>query len=288
MMEKNISVGLVSLGCPRNLVDSEVILGILRKNGFRISNRIDRCDAAVINTCSFVEDARKESVDLIMRAIDLKKEGRVRKIIVCGCLPQRYPEELKKELGEVDAFLGVSDFPKISRILRDCLEDKRPAEIDPQPDFLYDHTSPRMRITPKHYAYVKLTEGCGNRCSYCVIPSVRGELRSRAMGSVVDEVRMLSRGKKLSEINLVGQDITSYGMDRYKKPMLADLLKKVSALKRPRWLRLLYTHPAHYTDELIEVIQSEKGICRYLDLPLQHINDKVLKAMNRGVTKKRS
>ncbi|MDD5449734.1 MAG: 30S ribosomal protein S12 methylthiotransferase RimO [Candidatus Omnitrophica bacterium] len=281
------TIGLISLGCPRNLVDSEIMLGLLKKDGFKVTEDLSRCDSAVINTCSFIEDAKKESIDLILRVIDLKKENRIKSIIVAGCLPQRYPSELNKELKEIDAFIGTSDFIKLPRIVRDTLKGKRILEVSKRPSFLADHTHARSLITPDHLVYLKIAEGCNNRCSYCVIPAIRGVLRSRRMKSLLKETRALTAAHKISEINLIGQDTTLYGTDHGGKPLLSELLKKLAGLKAARWLRLLYTHPEHYTDELIAVIKNEPSICKYADLPLQHINGRVLKSMNRGINKKK-
>lgn len=279
------TVVLISLGCPRNLVDSEVMLGLLKKGGFKITQDFKRCDAAIINTCAFIEDAKRESIDLIMQVIELKKENKLKSVIVTGCLPQRYLTELKKELKEVDAFLGTGDFTGIAQTLRGALKGRAVSKVSMRPDFLYDHTLPRDLITPRHFVYLKLSEGCNNHCSYCVIPKIRGRLRSRDMDSALKEIGAISKRHKISEINLIGQDITLYGTDLYGEPALAGLLKKLTALKAARWIRLLYTHPEHYTDELINVIKAEPSICKYLDLPLQHINDRILSLMNRNTKK---
>ncbi len=279
-------VAVINLGCPRNLVDSEVMIGLLEKSGYIITEDFDECDVAVINTCAFVEDAKKESIDLILRVIELKKEHKVKAIIVTGCLPQRYFRQLKKELIEVDAFLGTNNFIRIPETVQAVLSGSRPRVAPGGRNFLYDHTYPRSLITPKHSVYVKLAEGCNNVCSYCVIPKIRGRLRSRSSASIIKEIRDISKGAGISEINLIGQDITLYGTDLYGAAKLGTLLKKVAGLKAARWIRLLYTHPAHYTDELIEVVKDEPSVCRYLDIPLQHINDRILKLMNRRISKR--
>jgi len=280
------TIGLISLGCPRNLVDSEVMIGLLKKSGFRIAADISKCDAAVVNTCAFIEDAKKESVDLILQLVQLKKEKKIKSIIVTGCLPQRYPRELRVELPEVDAFLGTGDFIELPQTIRKTLKGKSCDRISRVPSFLSDHTNQRGLITPFHFIYLKLSEGCNNRCTYCIIPRIRGKLRSRRINSLLTEVRGLSKKHKISEINLVGQDTTLYGTDLYQRPGLVKLLKKLTALKMARWIRLLYTHPEHYTDDLIDIIKNEPSICKYIDLPFQHINDRVLKSMNRKTTRK--
>lgn len=281
-----MKVGLISLGCPRNLVDSEVMLGLLKKSGFKITEDFSDCDAAIINTCSFIEDAKKESLDLIFQLVRLKKERKIGSIIVAGCLPQRYLKELKKELKEVDAFVGTSDFIKIPEIVKKTLKKDKVSEVSATPSFLADHTLPRDLITPKHSIYLKVAEGCANNCSYCVIPKIRGTLRSRAVESLLSEARQLSKRHLISEINLIGQDITLYGADLYGEPRLAELLRRLLKLKLAKWHRLLYTHPEHYTDDLIDIVKNEPAVCKYLDLPLQHINNKILKSMNRKITKK--
>jgi len=278
------TVNIISLGCPRNLVDSEVMLGLLKDAGFKISDEIEGTDTVVVNTCSFIEDAKKESVDVILQLVDLKKRGKIKYLLVSGCLAQRYKTELKDELKEADAFIGVGDVQNIVNVVKSLSNSKKIIKITKSPKFLYKDTSPRLFITPSHYAYVKIQEGCINRCSYCVIPDLRGDYRSRAIGSVVKEAEALLG--RVSEINLIGQDTTLYGKDRYGKILLPELIKRLSKLpKKEAWIRLLYTHPAHFTDELIEVIR-DCAVCKYVDLPIQHINNKILEKMNRGVKKK--
>ena len=278
------TVNIISLGCPRNLVDSEVMLGMLKDAGFKISDEIEGTDTVVVNTCSFIEDAKKESVDVILQLVDLKKRGKIKYLLVSGCLVQRYKTELKDELKEADAFIGVGDIQSIVNVVKSLSNSKKIIKIAKTPKFLYKDTSPRLFITPSHYAYVKIQEGCINRCSYCVIPDLRGDYRSRAIGSVVKEAEALLG--RVSEINLIGQDTTLYGKDRYGKMLLPELIKRLSRLpKKEAWIRLLYTHPAHFTDELIEVIR-DCAVCKYVDLPIQHINNKILEKMNRGVKKK--
>jgi len=282
---RNRSVNIISLGCPRNLVDSEVILGLLKKANFRISENIEGTDTVIVNTCAFIEDAKKESIDVILQLADLKKQNKISHIIVSGCLSQRYKDVLGDEMKEVDGFIGVGDIKNIVDTINTLSSKKKTVNITKQPKFLYDHTDPRLFITPRHYAYVKIQEGCINRCSYCVIPDLRGGYRSRSLDSVVKETEALLNKKNpvVSEINLIGQDTTLYGIDLYKKKMLAELLKKLSKLpKKEAWIRLLYTHPAHFTDELITVLK-EFPVCKYVDLPIQHIDDGILKKMNRGI-----
>ena len=253
-------IGIVSLGCPRNLVDSEAILGNLKNKDYKIVD-LTQADIAIVNTCSFIKEAKEESIDTILELIDLKKSGKLKKIIVSGCLPQRYKEELKSHLKEVDAFVGRLSL------------DKFPQE--------------RYSLVPKHFTYVKVCEGCDNSCSYCVIPNIKGKFRSRPIEDIIGEIKLKDR-QSTKEINIIGQDITLYGTDIYKRPSLTKLLKQtLENTKNIRWFRLLYTYPAHIDDELIELIRKEKRICKYIDLPIQHVNDRILKLMNRKITKEK-
>jgi ribosomal protein S12 methylthiotransferase len=280
-------VAITSLGCPRNLVDSEVLLGTLKRHGYTVSGADKNPDLLVINTCSFIQSAREESVDAIMEAANLKREGKVGRIVVCGCLPQLYKGKLLDELPEVDAVFGTSDFAKLSSYLKKIERGARHEVVSKKVDYLYDDSSPRALLTPKHYAYIKVSEGCDNFCSYCIISRLRGRLRSRTVESVLKEIKNVSRSGSVKELEIVGQDTTLFGKDNYGRPMLAELLKRASCLKNSvEWIRVLYTHPAHYTDELIDTIAGEDKICKYLDIPIQHASDRMLKNMNRK-TKKR-
>ncbi|MBA7582941.1 30S ribosomal protein S12 methylthiotransferase RimO [Candidatus Atribacteria bacterium 1244-E10-H5-B2] len=282
-------IGIKSLGCPKNFVDTEVICGKLREKGYQISEKIDNSDIVIINTCSFIRDAVEESIEEILNLIKLKKEGKIKHIIVTGCLPQRYKDDnLYQEFPEVDAFLGVGDLLVVDNVIKRVLQGEQIYKVSPEPKFLYNHNTPRTILTPQHYAYIKISEGCQNNCSYCLIPRIRGNHRSRKMEDIIEEVKLISEKQNLSEIILIGQDTTSYGIDLYGEYRLAELLKKLSLLElnNLKWIRLLYTHPTYYNDELIEVIASYPKICSYLDLPLQHISDKILKRMNRPVKKR--
>ncbi|HTZ11990.1 MAG TPA: MiaB/RimO family radical SAM methylthiotransferase [Candidatus Margulisiibacteriota bacterium] len=247
-------IGILSLGCPRNLVDSENILGRLKRKGFSVSDDITKADVALVNTCSFIEDARKESIEAILDLVELKKEGKLRKIIVYGCLAQRYKDELRKSLPEVDAFVG-----KVS----------------------LNHETQRFPLTPKHYAYLKICEGCINNCSFCVIPKIKGRFRSLDTASLLKKVEAFNR-QKISELNIIGQDITGYGMDNYGGARLAWLIKRIlKSAPDIRWLRLLYLYPSRVNEELLRLIAAEPQLCRYIDLPIQHINGRILKLMRR-------
>lgn len=251
-------VGVINLGCARNLVDSQMILGRLKKNGHRIVD-VEHADIAIVNTCSFIEDARKESIDTILELIELKKQGKIKKVIVAGCLAQRYGKDLVKELKDVDAFVGT---PSLNR----------------------DDMPTQHLLTPKHFAYVKICESCFNACSFCAIPKIKGKFVSRSIESIAKEVQGLDK-QGVKEVNIIGQDITAYGMDIYRQKSLAKLLSHICKdLKNIQWIRLLYAFPAHVTDELIDVMASEPKITPYIDIPLQHISDPLLKNMNRNIT----
>jgi ribosomal protein S12 methylthiotransferase len=251
-------VGVINLGCARNLVDAQMMLGRLKKNCHRIV-KPEQAQTVIVNTCSFIEQARQESIDTILDLIELKKEGKIKKVIVAGCLAQRYGKDLAKEFSEVDAFIGT---PTLSR-------EGNPAQ---------------MQLTPKHFAYVKICESCYNACSFCAIPKIKGKFISRTIESIVKEVAALD-AQGVKEINIIGQDITAYGMDLYRQKSLARLLKELArVIKNIEWIRLLYAFPAHVTDELIEVIAQEPKICKYIDMPLQHISGHILLEQNRNIT----
>jgi len=273
-------VGIISLGCPRNLVDSEVMMGLLKSKGYELVDNIADSDIAIVNTCAFIEDAKIESINTIFDLAGLKKKKRIKYIIAAGCLAQRYKDRLKRELKEVDGFVGTGDIESIDKVISDI--SKRPLLVSKTPEFIYNHTDPRDLITPPHYVYIKIQEGCNNRCSYCVIPQLRGRLRSRPIESILKEIKSLSRNNNISELILIGQDTTSYGCDLYKRKRLPELLRRIARMNKTKWVRLLYTHPAHYSRELIKTIKDEENVCKYLDLPIQHISDRILKRMNRN------
>jgi len=251
-------VGVINLGCARNLVDAQMMLGRLKKNGHRIV-QTQEAETVIVNTCSFIEEARQESIDTILDLLQLKKEGKIKKVIVAGCLAQRYGKDLAQEFSEVDAFIGT---PTLDR-------EEMPAQL---------------QLTPKHFAYVKICESCFNACSFCAIPKIKGKFVSRTIESIVKEVKALD-AQGVKEINIIGQDITAYGMDLYRERSLARLLKElVGIIKNIEWIRLLYAFPSHVTDDLISVIAQEPRICKYIDMPLQHISDHILLEQNRNIT----
>ena len=305
--DRLLSVSVVTLGCPKNQVDSEVMQGLLERDGFRLIDEPERAEVVVVNTCGFIDQAKEESIDTIVRLAKLKRSGKCRVLIATGCLTQRYAGDLLKEIPELDGVTGTGDFQKIAEICRERLKSRRGQISNLSPDekgtttipvsftehmaFLYDEATPRRRIGPKHSAYVKVSEGCNYRCSFCAIPSFRGDLKSRPIESVVREVEQLgSEGVK--EINLIAQSLTSYGWDwrqsgeKRDDGALVRLLKKLAPIGGVEWIRLFYTYPTDFTEPLIELLANERKLCRYVDLPLQHINDRLLKAMNRKGTKR--
>ncbi|HUI05414.1 MAG TPA: 30S ribosomal protein S12 methylthiotransferase RimO [Verrucomicrobiae bacterium] len=334
-----LKVGLVSLGCAKNLVDSEVMLGSLVRDGMMLTEDAREADVVIVNTCGFIDGAKRESIDAVLKANELRQTGRCKALIVAGCLTQRYPKDLQKELPEVDAIVGLNEVPRIGQIVREVLGRvgqasslSSPKEMDRQDAYptlfwsgparyVPDYGAPRFRLTPTHYAYVKIAEGCNHPCTFCSIPRIRGRHRSRPMDDVLAEIRALV-ANGVREINLISQDTTFYGKDLHSippvtlsaakglatenreicrrttddplrfrfaqndkagdgAPTLAELLRAIQQIPGEFWVRLLYTHPAHWTDELIETMAAGDKICRYVDMPLQHINDRMLERMRR-------
>lgn len=277
---KKLKVALVSLGCPKNLVDAEVMLGHLPAERFEITAQEDQADIIVVNTCSFIQDAKEESIETILDVADHKQSGNCRMLIVSGCLPQRYQEELARQLPEVDLFMGTGDAPRIVALIEQQLgRDHASTEIG-TPDYLYDHSTPRVNSSPFYTSYIKIADGCSNHCSYCIIPQLRGALRSRSIDSVVEEARRLA-DSGVREINLIAQDITAYGADLGDGTAIEPLLRALVKIESLDWIRLLYAYPDGIRDELIDLMAKEEKICNYLDLPLQHIDDRILQQMNR-------
>jgi len=294
-----------SLGCPKNRLDTEVMLGTLALSGYALAERLEDADVAVINTCSFIESAREESIAAILEVAEQRASGRLRALLVAGCLPQRYGAELARELPEVDAFLGTGTFPRIAEILDEVLEGGPPAASTPGSEgravalrrrpgiyveagrtHLYDEHAPRLLIGPRHSAYVKIAEGCDRICAFCAIPGIRGRFQSRTLGSLRAEARQLAAGGA-RELNLVAQDSTSWGKDLPGRPRLAALLRELAAdpeLEGVAWIRLLYVYPSAVSDELVEVLGSGGRVLPYVDVPLQHASNPVLRAMQRGTT----
>lgn len=276
-----MKISLITLGCPKNLVDSETILGYLAKSNYTLSADWKNSDIVIINTCAFLKSAVREAEQWINKVIAYKKKGKVKKIIVAGCYPQQDSTTLLRKFPPIDSIIGIDNLSKIAKI---CVFESSAQNIKKNPEYIADYKTPRL-VTTNHYAYLKIADGCDNFCTYCLIPQIRGRFRSRKINDIISEARNLAQ-KGIKEIILIAQDTTLYGKDIYDRLSLAKLLKNLVRIKELQWLRILYTHPAHWTDELIQVYQDHPQICRYIDLPLQHISDTVLKMMNRPYTRK--
>ncbi len=273
-------IALITLGCPKNLVDAEVMLGLLDEAGHTLVEDPRGADIAIVNTCSFISSAVEESKSVVEECVALKRDGLLGGVLVAGCLPQRYGDDTFEVLPGVDGVVGCSAFDRIVEAAEALAASPRVSIVE-EPVRIYDHLSPRVLATPPHLAYVKISEGCDNRCRYCTIPSIRGALRSRDPDSVVEEARsLLDIGVR--EINLIAQDTTAYGTDIASYSLLPALITRLSRLGVP-WIRLLYTHPARVTDELLSTMAKETGIVPYIDVPIQHVSDSVLAAMGRGI-----
>ncbi len=276
------SFHLVSLGCPKNFVDAEVLAGILVRGGFRPSQRPETADTVIVNTCAFILPAKEESIEAILAAADLKQKGHVRRLVVTGCLPQRYGRTLHREIPEIDLCLGVDGIPEIASRMAALETPECPPPRYPTrpPRFLMDAGLPRHELAASFTAFLKIADGCSNRCSYCVIPSIRGRARSRPPDDVLAEAEALvARGAK--EIILVAQDTTAYGRDLKGRPHVAELLAGLGAIGGLRWIRLLYAYPHRIDEKLLSAMAANPKICRYLDIPIQHIADGILRAMGR-------
>lgn len=278
-----LKVGLISLGCAKNSVDAEVILGLLKQAGFSLTDSERDADILIVNTCGFISSAKEESINAILDAAQYKKTASCKALIVTGCLAQRYKDELLAEIPEIDGLIGTGEIPRIVSVVNQAIEGLKPAHVD-VPTFIYDHDMPRVISTPRYSAYLKVAEGCNNRCTYCAIPEIRGNYRSRSIESVVAEAKRLGL-EGVRELNLIAQDTTRYGLDLYGEYKLGTLLKEINEIDEISWLRILYAYPTHFTDELIEIMAKYDKICKYIDLPLQHADDKILREMNRRGTK---
>ena len=272
---------IVSLGCARNLVDSEVMAGLLQQNHYELVPEPADADIVLINTCGFIDAAKAESIDTIIGISRLKEEGKIKKLVVAGCLAQRYSDELAKELPEVDLFIGTGEVPKVAEILREREANKIPRQYVGIPQYLYDHATPRLRNSPSHTAFVKVSEGCDHKCAFCIIPQLRGPHRSRSIDSVVQETFLLA-GQGVKEINLIAQDLTAYGRDRRDGTTLCALLRKIIEVPEVAWIRLLYAYPNFLDEPLLKLICESDKICKYLDIPFQHVSPRLLQKMRRG------
>ena len=297
-----MKIGLVSLGCPKNLVDGEVMLGLARQAGHDITAEAHDADVIVVNTCAFIDNAKQESIDAILEMAHHKRDGKCSRLIVTGCLAERYRDELAKEIPEIDAFLGTGEVPGIVGAVEagDARGDARSqpltfhrpsaprtSDLTPRglPTYIYDADTPRVQTTPRHFAYVKVAEGCDYTCAFCIIPTLRGKYRSRTQASIVAEARALaSRGVK--ELLLISQDTTFYGIDRSERGALARLLRELNGIDGLEWIRLLYLYPTTITDDVLAAMAECEKVCRYVDLPLQHASADVLKRMRRPGNRK--
>ena len=278
-----MNILFVSLGCDKNLVDSEVMLGLLANHGHQMVDSEEDADVIVVNTCCFINDAKEESIQTILEMAEYKKAGSIKALIVTGCLAQRYKQEIMDEIEEVDAVLGTTSYDKIVEVIDEALQGHKSLELT-DIDALPTVDSKRLVTTGGHFAYLKIAEGCDKHCTYCIIPKIRGNFRSVPMERLIKEARdLVEQGVK--EIILVAQETTLYGVDLYGKKSLHVLLKELCKIGGLRWIRILYCYPEEITDELIQVIKEEDKICNYLDIPIQHASDGVLKRMGRRTSK---
>lgn len=271
-------IGMISLGCPKNQVDAEMMLSSLCDDGFEIVGEVEGADIVIINTCGFIGDAKKEAIDTILEVCQLKEEGSVGAVVVTGCLAQRYKEEIMNEIPEVDAVVGIGANGDIAKVCREVLKNKKVNVFPPKLSLPLE--GGRVLTTPSHYAYLKIAEGCSNCCTYCAIPKIRGKFRSREMENIIAEAKSLAENG-VKELIVVAQDTTKYGIDLYGELKLSELLRELCKIDGIEWIRTLYCYPESITDELIETMASEKKICKYIDIPLQHCDGDVLKRMNR-------
>ncbi len=278
------TIALVSLGCSKNLVDSEVMLNILSNNDFEVINNEINAEVIIVNTCGFIESAKEESITSIIEMGQYKQKGKCKVLIVSGCLAERYREQLLDEIPEVDAVVGTGDYKDILEILEEAYKGEKVIRYGNQEAVNIDEL-PRIISTMGTYAYLKIAEGCDNKCTYCIIPSLRGRYRSRKFESIIEEAKHLANNG-IKEIIVIAQDTTRYGIDIYNKYMLPELLKTLAKIEGIEWIRVLYAYPDNFTDDLIEVMANEEKICKYIDIPIQHASDSILKSMARRSKKK--
>ncbi len=272
-MKKTYKISVITLGCAKNTVDSERLINQLKLNHFKLVSNPADSDAVIINTCGFIEAAKEESINTILEAIELKNKGIIKKVVVTGCLSERYANDLRNEIPEVDSYFGAEAYENILKEFGGNLK--------------YELLGERYLTTPKHYAYLKISEGCNHPCSFCAIPLMRGKHKTKPIEELLREAEFLT-SKGVKELILISQDTTDYGIDLYGKRCISDLVNKLSLIKNIEWLRIMYAYPSHFPEELIGTISSNPKVCKYIDLPLQHISDNVLKSMRRGITKKRT
>ncbi len=283
-------VYFVSLGCPKNLVDSQVMLGLLEKDRYTITDQAENAEVIIVNTCSFIQASKEESIETILEMAQLKQSAQCKVLVASGCLSQRYSTELEKEMPEVDLFIGTGQYHRITELLNEHGKAQelgsplpKRSYID-QPAFIHTETDPRIHTGPKYTAYLKLSEGCNRRCAFCIIPKLRGNVRSRTVASLVVEAKQLA-ARGVRELNLVAQDLTEYGMEGKYKERLETLLPELCKVDGIDWIRLHYVYPDQFSDELVSIVANESKIVKYLDMPIQHTQDRVLQSMNRRLTK---
>ena len=276
-------IAIESLGCSKNLNDSEIMAGILEKNGYILTDKFEAADIIVVNTCGFIESAKEESIDTILEMADYKKSGSLKYLIVTGCMAQRYSEQLQNEIPEIDLILGTTSFPQIAQAV-EGLDSQGKTSIIEDIDKDIAENLPKKKLTPDYMAYVKIAEGCDNKCTYCIIPKLRGKYRSRKLEDIVSESEELAKSG-VKEVILIAQDTSRYGTDIYGKKTLPELLRRLSKIEAIEWIRVLYTYPEEIDSELIDAVKSSSKICSYFDMPVQHSSNRILKLMNRKTTR---
>lgn len=282
-------VHFISLGCPKNLVDTEIMVGTLMKQGYEVTANESEADTVIVNTCGFIEDSKTESIQTILKMSELKKSGNLKKLVVAGCLTQRYKDDLVEGLPEADLFVGSGEFQNIDKILKNSYSGETKKTFFNLPTYLQEEQTPRANTQPGHRAYLKISEGCMKRCAFCAIPLIRGNLQSRTLQNIVNEAKLLAAGG-VKELIIISHDFTDYGWDLRKKNPEAleapvELLRQLAEIDGIQWIRLLYLYPDGITPELIDLIKNNKKFCRYFDMPIQHINNDMLKKMNRKMTR---
>ena len=285
----NKKVHFVSLGCPKNLVDTEIMVGTLLKQGYEVTANENEADTVIVNTCGFIEDSKTESIETILKMSELKKDGHLKKLVVAGCLTQRYKDDLVEGLPEADLFVGSGEFQNIDKILAKSYQGDVQKTFFNLPTYLQEEATPRMNTQPQHRAYLKISEGCLKRCAFCAIPLIRGNLQSRSLTNIVNEAKLLAAGG-VKELIIISHDFTDYGWDlRRQNPQAlespVELLRQLADVVGIEWIRLLYLYPDGITPEMIQLFKENKKFCRYFDMPLQHINNEILKKMNRKMTR---